>query len=49
MSKIAFEKCIDKPSSELSGYEHKCIEATALKALDSQKFIMGRIKNLDAR
>ena len=49
LSKIAFEKCVEKPSSELSSYEQRCIEATAMKALDSQKFIMGRMQNLDSR
>ncbi len=44
LSKIAFDKCVDKPSSELSSYEQRCIEATSHKYLDGQKFVVGRMK-----
>jgi len=44
LTDIAFQKCITgKPDSSLGGREAACVEATVMKWLDTNEFLMGRL------
>mmetsp|Transcript_303 Transcript_303/g.487 ORF Transcript_303/g.487 Transcript_303/m.487 type:complete len:114 (+) Transcript_303:98-439(+) len=43
LTEIAFDKCVDRPSSSLSSREGSCIESTVLKYLDASEFVVGRV------
>ena len=44
LTDISFEKCITgKPSDSLSGREAACIQASVMKWMDTNEFMMGRM------
>ncbi|GMH73020.1 hypothetical protein TrVE_jg9107 [Triparma verrucosa] len=44
LTQIAFEKCISKPDSALSGSEIKCVHAVTGKYMDGSEFVLGRFQ-----
>ena len=44
LSEKAFEACITKPSSSLSGKEAACVQAVTMKWLDTNQFMVGRLQ-----
>jgi len=44
LSEKAFESCITKPGSSLSGKEAACVQAVTMKWLDTNQFMVGRLQ-----
>jgi len=44
LSEKAFEACITKPGSSLSGKEAACVQAVTMKWLDTNQFMVGRLQ-----
>ena len=44
LTELAFDKCVEKPGSSLGRSETNCIRASVLKYLDTNEFVMGRLK-----
>ncbi|GMI05671.1 hypothetical protein TrLO_g9241 [Triparma laevis f. longispina] len=44
LTQIAFDKCITKPDSVLSGSEIKCMHAVTGKYMDGSEFVLGRFQ-----
>ena len=43
LTQISFEKCVSKPSSQLSAAERNCIAAVSTKYLETTQFIVNSI------
>jgi import inner membrane translocase subunit TIM8 len=42
LTEVAFDSCIDRPGSTLSGGEERCIRSAVFKFLDTSEFVVGR-------
>ena len=43
LSELAFEECVSRPSSSMSGSEASCVRSVVAKYLDTNEFVMGRM------
>ncbi len=43
LTEVAFESCIDRPSSSLSMKDQKCIQSAVMKLFDTNEFIIARL------
>ncbi len=43
LTDMSFEKCIEKPSSSLSGSEQSCIKATVGKYFDASEYVIHKV------
>mmetsp|Transcript_23754 Transcript_23754/g.34642 ORF Transcript_23754/g.34642 Transcript_23754/m.34642 type:complete len:129 (+) Transcript_23754:75-461(+) len=44
LTQTAFENCVSRPSDSLAGKEVSCIHATVGKWMDTNEFMMGRMR-----
>ncbi len=43
LTEVAFESCIDRPSSSLSMKDQKCIQSAVMKFFDTNEFCIARL------
>jgi hypothetical protein len=46
LTEISFQKCVLKPSNNLTGSERACIQATATKYLETSQFVINGLSPL---